>query len=77
MVPMASFGYMGSTMFYTELAEHADDAIIDFVETCKQNDIPCDGFFLSSGYTSGKDGKRYVFNWNKNDFLIHKSSLPN
>ncbi|WP_224428852.1 glycoside hydrolase family 31 protein [Pediococcus acidilactici] len=68
MVPMASFGYMGSTMFYTELAEHADDAIIDFVETCKQNDIPCDGFFLSSGYTSGKDGKRYVFNWNKKRF---------
>lgn len=68
MVPMASFGYMGSTMFYTELAEHADEAIIDFVETCRQNDIPCDGFFLSSGYTAGKDGKRYVFNWNKKRF---------
>ncbi|ANI96991.1 glycoside hydrolase family 31 protein [Pediococcus pentosaceus] len=68
MMPMSSFGYMGSTMFYTELEKDADKAILDFVDTCKKNDIPCDGFFLSSGYTSGKDGKRYVFNWNKKRF---------
>ncbi|WP_283680441.1 TIM-barrel domain-containing protein [Lentilactobacillus sp. Marseille-Q4993] len=66
--PVASLGYMGSTMYYTELDKHADDAILDFVDTCKKNGIPCDGFFLSSGYTTGEDGKRYVFNWNKDRF---------
>ncbi|KRM12151.1 TIM-barrel domain-containing protein [Paucilactobacillus suebicus] len=68
MMPLPSFGYMGSTMYYTELDENADVAILDFVDTCKKYGIPCDGFFLSSGYTSGKDGKRYVFNWNKTRF---------
>ncbi|WP_282801761.1 glycoside hydrolase family 31 protein [Secundilactobacillus kimchicus] len=68
MMPAASLGYMGSTMFYTELDKDADVAILDFVDTCRKNNIPCDGFFLSSGYTSGEDGKRYVFNWNKKRF---------
>ncbi|NLR09252.1 MULTISPECIES: TIM-barrel domain-containing protein [Lactobacillaceae] len=68
MMPKASLGYMGSTMYYTELDKDADQAILDFVDTCKKNDIPCDGFFMSSGYTTGEDGKRYVFNWNKDRF---------
>lgn len=68
MMPLPSLGYMGSTMFYTELDQDADQAILDFIDMCKKNGIPCDGFFLSSGYTSGKDGKRYVFNWNKKRF---------
>lgn len=68
MMPKASLGYMGSTMYYTELDKDADQAILDFVDTCKKNDIPCDGFFMSSGYTTGDDGKRYVFNWNKERF---------
>lgn len=68
MMPKASLGYMGSTMYYTELDKDADQAILDFVDTCKKNDIPCDGFFMSSGYTTGDDGKRYVFNWNKDRF---------
>lgn len=67
MQPISSLGYMGSTMYYTELEENSDKAIIKFVDTCKKLGIPCDGFFLSSGYTSlGK--KRYVFNWNKKRF---------
>ena len=36
-----------------------------FSEKCKQYRIPCDLFHLSSGYTLGKDGKRYVFTWNR------------
>ncbi len=68
LAPLASLGYMGSTMYYTELDAHSDEAILDFVDTCQKNGIPCDGFFLSSGYTSGQDGKRYVFNWNKKRF---------
>lgn len=69
MMPKSSLGYMGSTMFYSELEEGDDDAIVNFVDTCKKNDIPCDGFFLSSGYTAGEnDGKRYYFHWNKKRF---------
>lgn len=68
MMPLSSLGYMGSTMFYTELDKDCDKAVEDFIDTCRQNDIPCDGFFLSSGYTSGSEGKRYVFTWNKNRF---------
>lgn len=68
MMPKASLGYMGSTMYYTELPQDADQAILKFVDTCKKKQIPIDGFFLSSGYTSGANGKRYVFNWNKTRF---------
>jgi alpha-glucosidase len=63
-----SLGYMGSTMYYTELDRDSDQAILNFLDRCKAEGIPCDGFFMSSGYTSGKDGKRYVFNWNYDRF---------
>ncbi len=67
-MPLSSIGYMGSTMFYSELDKDCDKAIENFVDTCKKYDIPCDGFFLSSGYTSSPEGKRYVFNWNTTRF---------
>ncbi|MFT8348356.1 TIM-barrel domain-containing protein [Clostridium saccharoperbutylacetonicum] len=63
-----SLGYMGSTMYYTELEEDSDKAILQFIDRCKEEGIPCDGFFMSSGYTTGEDGKRYVFNWNHDRF---------
>ena len=63
-----SLGYMGSTMYYTELDKDSDKAILQFLDRCKEEGIPCDGFFMSSGYTTGEDGKRYVFNWNHDRF---------
>ncbi|MBP2630566.1 MAG: Alpha-glucosidase [Firmicutes bacterium] len=66
--PKFSLGYLGSTMYYTELDSDADKAILQFLDKCKEEKIPCDGFFLSSGYTTGQDGKRYVFNWNYDRF---------
>lgn len=69
----ASLGYMGSTMYYTELEKDSDKAVLKFLEKCEQEGIPCDGFFLSSGYTTGQDGKRYVFNWNRDRFRDPKS----
>ena len=63
-----SLGYMGSTMYYTELDKDSDKAILRFLDRCKEEGIPCDGFFMSSGYTTGEDGKRYVFNWNYDRF---------
>lgn len=61
--PRWSLGYLGSTMSYTE-APDAQVQLQQFVELCQQHDIPCDMFHLSSGYTTGADNKRYVFNWN-------------
>jgi len=66
--PKVSLGYMGSTMYYTELDHGSDKAILSFLDKCKAEGIPCDGFFMSSGYTTGEDGKRYVFNWNYDRF---------
>lgn len=66
--PRHTLGYMGSSMYYTELPERSDDAILNFINRAGEEEIPCEGFFLSSGYTSGEDGKRYVFEWNKKRF---------
>jgi alpha-glucosidase len=66
--PLTTTGYMSTTMFYTELEKDSDEAILDFIDTCKRNDIPIDGFLLASGYTSGKSKKRYAFNWNHDKF---------
>ncbi|MCC3359521.1 TIM-barrel domain-containing protein [Bacillus sp. REN16] len=64
--PKWSLGYSGSTMTYTD-APDAQNQLRDFLEKCEENDIICDSFQLSSGYTS-IDDKRYVFNWNTDKF---------
>lgn len=64
--PKWSLGYSGSTMTYTD-APDAQEQLKRFIELCEENDIICDSFQLSSGYTSIGD-KRYVFNWNKDKF---------
>lgn len=61
--PRWSLGYLGSSMRYTD-AENAQEALNEFISDCEKHQIPCDMFHLSSGYGSGTDGKRYVFNWN-------------
>lgn len=66
--PFTSVGYMGTTMFYTELEKNSDEAILEFIDVCHKNEIPIDGFLLASGYTSGKNKKRYAFQWNHDKF---------
>jgi alpha-glucosidase len=61
--PRHMLGYLGSTMSYTE-APNAQEQLKKFVELCQTHQMPCDLFHLSSGYSTGKDGKRYVFTWN-------------
>ncbi|MDO9086686.1 MAG: glycoside hydrolase family 31 protein [Anaerolineaceae bacterium] len=61
--PRWSLGYLASSMLYTD-AENAQEALNEFITDCEKHQIPCDMFHLSSGYGSGADGKRYVFNWN-------------
>ncbi|MBN1964464.1 MAG: glycoside hydrolase family 31 protein [Anaerolineae bacterium] len=62
--PRWSLGYLGSTMAYTE-APDAQEQLKQFAALCAEYDIPCDMFHLSSGYTTGPDGRRYVFTWNR------------
>jgi alpha-glucosidase len=61
--PRWSLGYLGSTMFYTELPD-AQEQLRTFIRLCQQHAIPCDLFHLSSGYTTDARGRRMVFTWN-------------
>ena len=67
LLPKAALGYLGSSMYYPELPADCDDAILDFIDTTKEEDIPVDGFQLSSGYCAvdtPEGVKRCTFTWN-------------
>ena len=64
--PRWGLGYSGSTMTYTD-APDAQLRMNEFIAGCREHDILCDSFHLSSGYTS-IGPKRYVFNWNREKF---------
>lgn len=71
MLPKQALGYLGSSMYYAELEKDCDSAILKFMDTAQKEDIPMDGFMLSSGYTAQetKEGlKRCVFCWNEKRF---------
>ncbi|WP_322013434.1 glycoside hydrolase family 31 protein [Paraburkholderia sp. J12] len=65
-MPKWGLGYSGSTMSYTD-APDAQRRMGEFIERCREHDVLCDSFHLSSGYTS-IGPKRYVFNWNHEKF---------
>ncbi|MBM9834086.1 alpha-glucosidase, partial [Enterococcus faecalis] len=67
MLPKYALGYLGSSMYYSELSKDCDQAIIDFIDTAKEESVPIDGFQLSSGYCN-HEGQRYFFTWNKERF---------
>jgi alpha-glucosidase len=64
--PRWSLGYSGSSMQYTD-APDAQIRLGDFLTHLNRYDIPSSSFHLSSGYTI-RNGKRYVFTWDKNRF---------
>ena len=71
MMPKHALGYLGSSMYYAELPQDSDDAILEFIDTARLEDIPISGFQLSSGYTAQdtiEGSKRCVFTWNKKRF---------
>ena len=71
MLPRCALGYLGSSMYYPELEAGCDDAIVEFIDTTKEEQIPVDGFQLSSGYCTVETDqgiKRCVFTWNKKRF---------
>lgn len=65
-MPKWGLGYSGSTMRYTD-APDAQQQMGQFIARCREHDILCDSFHLSSGYTS-IGPKRYVFHWNTEKF---------
>ncbi|MHA7775418.1 glycoside hydrolase family 31 protein [Roseibium sp. M-1] len=65
-MPRWGLGYSGSTMAYTD-SENAQERLTDFLGKLSEEDMPCDSFQMSSGYTAIK-GKRYVFHWNTDRF---------
>lgn len=71
MMPKHALGYLGSSMYYAELPKDSDDAILEFIDTAKEENIPISGFQLSSGYTAQntiEGSKRCVFTWNDQRF---------
>ncbi len=64
--PKWGLGYSGSTMTYTD-APNAQEQMNEFILRCEENDILCDSFHFSSGYTSIGE-KRYVFHWDRGKF---------
>ena len=67
LLPKRALGYQGSSMYYPELEKDSDDAVIEFIDTLKEEGFPIDGFHLSSGYTA-HNNHRCVFTWNKDRF---------
>ncbi|MBQ9663704.1 MAG: DUF4968 domain-containing protein [Oscillospiraceae bacterium] len=67
LLPKRALGYQGSSMYYAELEKDSDAAVLDFIDTVKEEGFPIDGFHLSSGYTNF-EGKRCVFTWNHDRF---------
>ena len=71
LLPRSALGYLGSSMYYSELPENSDQAIVSFVDQCLEEQIPVDGFQLSSGYceiATPEGEKRCTFNWDKRRF---------
>lgn len=67
MPPLATIGHMASTMYLTEQNADCGEAIGHYVDTLHAHGFGCDGYHISSGYTTIND-KRYVFNWNTQRF---------
>ncbi|WP_299484278.1 TIM-barrel domain-containing protein [uncultured Roseibium sp.] len=65
-MPRWGLGYSGSTMAYTD-SDNAQERVRTFLDKLEEEDIPCDSFQLSSGYTA-IEGRRYVFHWNTDRF---------
>lgn len=64
--PRWSFDYCASTMAYTD-APKSEEKMNAFLDKIKELGLSCQGFYLSSGYTS-IGNQRCVFNWNTDKF---------
>jgi len=63
--PAWALGYLASSMAYTEAGD-AQAQLAGFLAKLDAHAMPCDGFHLSSGYTTDEaSGARMVFTWNR------------
>jgi len=65
--PRWALGFAHTSMHLAD-ADNAQQQILDFVDTCRQRDIPISAVHSGSGYTTRDDGRRYVFTWNSSKF---------
>lgn len=72
--PLFSFGYLASSMAYTD-PDDAEAKILAFFEKVEASGIPCEGMYFSSGYAKADNGERYTFVWNRGKFPYPESFL--
>ncbi len=65
--PLFSFGYIASSMAYTD-PDDAERRVLGFFDRVETESIPCEGMFFSSGYARADNGERYTFVWNNRKF---------
>ncbi|HTX72188.1 MAG TPA: TIM-barrel domain-containing protein [Rectinemataceae bacterium] len=65
--PLFTFGYLGSSMAYTD-PDDAQERTLAYFDRIEREEIPCEGMYFSSGYAKADNGERYTFVWNRNKF---------
>jgi len=65
--PRWSSGFAFTSMHHAD-ADDAQAVMLDFARQCKSREIPISALHAGSGYTTGEDGRRYVFTWNTQKF---------
>ncbi len=65
--PRWSLGFAFTSMHHAD-APDAQNVITRFALEARRRQLPLSAIHLGSGYSSGKDGKRYVFTWNLDKF---------
>ena len=65
--PLFTFGFLGSSMSYTE-PDDAPERVLAYFERIEKEEVPCEGLYFSSGYLKAANGERYAFVWNKRKF---------
>lgn len=65
--PLFTFGFLGSSMSYTE-PENAEEKVSEYFENVEKYGIPCEGMYFSSGYVKAENGERYSLLWNRDKF---------
>ncbi|MDA3958363.1 TIM-barrel domain-containing protein [Oceanispirochaeta sp.] len=65
--PLFTFGFLGSSMNYTD-PDDADARVTGYFDNIEKHHIPCEGFYFSSGYVRADNGERYTFEWHKGKF---------
>lgn len=72
--PLYTFGFLGSSMNYVE-DDDADAKVHEYFDRIEKYNIPCEGFYFSSGFLRADNGERYTFRWNKKKFPDPKRSM--